>query len=88
MFRDFENFVRSLWNEWKVLLTGGTLIAGIFIWSALVPRPLPRQTNWVILGFTLILASFFAWRKEWIRNQRGLIDIMASELNSASKRQD
>jgi hypothetical protein len=75
MFRDFGNFLRAVWNEWKVLLTGGSLIALTAIVSTVRGKPMPATVNWLVLGVTLMVAAFFAWRREWIFTGRGLVNI-------------
>jgi len=66
MFRDFLSFIVALWREWKVLLTGGTIFAVLALWNFFGRKPLPQSIGWFIAGFTLILAAFFAWRRQWV----------------------
>ena len=55
-------------------LDGGTLIALLFIVGAIRNKPMPSNVNWLVLGLTLIIAAFLAWRREWIENGKGFID--------------
>jgi hypothetical protein len=75
VLRDLFSFLRALWTEWKVLLTGGTIIAALAIFTAVSTKPIPLATNWLILGLTFICASFLAWRKAWISSGSDLVDI-------------
>jgi len=79
VLRDFANFLRAVWDEWKVLLTGGTIIAILALWQ-MSGRSVPRNTGWLVIGLTLIFASFLAWRKEWIQNGRGFIEVYPETL--------
>jgi hypothetical protein len=80
MVRDFILFLLALWNEWKALLTGGTLIAAEAIASIARKKPMPSSVNWLILGVTLIIAAFLAWRKEWIQNGEGFVNVTPLQL--------
>jgi hypothetical protein len=75
MLRDFLRFIEALWREWRVLLTGGSIFAGLALWTMATGKPVAQNVNWLILGLTLILASFFAWRKEWISGGSGFIEV-------------
>jgi uncharacterized membrane protein YfcA len=69
MLRDFVGFLLALWKEWKALLTGGTILAVVSLGQKITGKSVPRSTNWLIFGLTLLLASFFAWRKECQRRR-------------------
>jgi hypothetical protein len=57
-------FARALWTEWATLLTGGSIIAIVFIWSTASGKSVPPGVNWLVLALTLIIAAFLAWRKQ------------------------
>ncbi len=80
MFRDFMRFLWAVWREWKVLLTGGSIIAAFGLWGMLGKKAPPQNVNWLIVGTTLMLAAFLAWRKEWMAAGRGFVNINAKEL--------
>lgn len=80
MLRDFGYFIAALWREWKVLLTGGSIFATYSLWNLAGWKPLPQNINWLILGATLILASFFSWRREWIEANRDILAVRPAEL--------
>src|ERR1700683_1938553 len=80
MHRDFARFVLAAWNEWKVLLTGGTLIALLFVIGTVRGKTMPPEINWLVLGLTLISAAFLAWRKEWIENGKDFVDVTPEQL--------
>ena len=75
MLRDFWFFVRALWREWRVLLTGGTIIAVITLWTLVGKKPPSQNVDWLIVGFTLILAAFLSWRSEWIKAGQWFIEL-------------
>ncbi|HYN82934.1 MAG TPA: hypothetical protein VES88_15725 [Gemmatimonadaceae bacterium] len=62
--RDLGQFLRALWGQWKVLLTGGGLMAIVAIFAFATGKEIPRPWGWLTLGFTFVAASFTAWRKE------------------------
>lgn len=80
MLRDFGDFLRALWREWKALLTGGSVIAALALWQMSTGRSVARRMNWLIVGLTLMLASFFAWRREWIHGGHGLVSLSPKQL--------
>lgn len=80
MLRDFASFLRAVWQEWKVLLTGGSIIALLSLWAFVSQKPIARSIDWLVLGLTLMLATFVAWRKEWVRNGEGFIAVSPLEL--------
>jgi hypothetical protein len=80
VIRDFASFLAALWSEWKVFLTGGTIVAVSEVWNLTGWKPLPHSVNWLILGLTFILAAFSAWRKEWIAAGRDFVMVRPAEL--------
>jgi hypothetical protein len=76
-------FLVSIWAEWKVLLTGGSILAILSLVGLATGKTAPRNVNWAVLGATLILAAFAAWRKEWIQNSRGFIDVKIDEITKS-----
>lgn len=80
MLRDFVSFLAALWREWKVFLTGGSIVASLSLWNLMGWKPLPHSVNWLILGLTFILAAFAAWRREWVEAKRDFITVRPGEL--------
>ncbi len=80
MLRDFASFLAALWHEWKVFLTGGSVVAVLSLWNLAGWKPLPRDANWLILGLTFILAAFAAWRREWIDAGKDFTTVSPAEL--------
>jgi hypothetical protein len=80
MIRDFLSFVLALWREWKVLLTGGTVFAVLTVLHLVGVKPLSKKDDRIILGLTLFLAAFSAWRRQWIRGDRDTVDLRPMEL--------
>jgi hypothetical protein len=80
MSHDFLDFLLALWAEWRVLLTGGTIFAAVSVWSLATSKPLPPQIDWLVLEITLILASFLAWRKEWIASNGHALSVEPKRL--------
>jgi len=58
----------ALGKAWIVLLTGGIIMAALAGWNLASGKPLPQALNRLILDATLILAAFFAWRRERTEN--------------------
>lgn len=63
-----------------MLLTGGSIIAIAALWNLGGGKPLQRSVNWLIIGLTLILAAFLAWRREWIAAGRSITTVRPGEL--------
>jgi len=80
MLRDFFEFVRALWKEWQPLLTGGSIIALLWLLETVSRKPAIPSVNWLIVGLTFMIAAFFAWRKEWIRGGQGLANRTPKQL--------
>ena len=64
MLKSVGRYVKALWAQWKVLLTGGSVMALVAIWALATNRGLPYSAGWLILGITFVAASFLAWRHE------------------------
>src|SRR5213594_4083700 len=62
--RDLVKYLAALWQEWKTLLTGGSIIAVANLLGLITRTSLPSNVNWFIVGLTLVLAAFLAWRKQ------------------------
>jgi len=84
VIRDFAFFLRALWREWRVLLTGGSIVA-VLVLINLGGRSIPRKVNWSIIGITFILAAFRAWRNEWINAGRGFVEVDFASVEEAFK---
>jgi hypothetical protein len=78
--RDFAYFLAALWREWKVFLTGGSIVGALSLWNLAGRKPIPQNVNWLILGLTFVLAAFAAWRKEWIDSGKGFTTVAPAEL--------
>jgi hypothetical protein len=77
---EFSAFIKSLWEEWKILLTGGTPSAGLVFWGYASGRPLLHIIGWVFLAITFLLSVFFSLRKQWREAEKNFIDLSPSEL--------
>lgn len=66
---DVFEFARALWRQWKVLLTGGSLMAVVVIYSFASAQAVTRPWGAAILAATFMAASFGAWRGEFLRNK-------------------
>jgi hypothetical protein len=80
MLRDFWLFIVALWGEWKVFLTGGSIIAASSLWNLVGWKPLSQKVDWLILGLTFIAACFSAWRKERVEPKVDFITVRPAEL--------
>jgi hypothetical protein len=64
VIRDFAAFLSALWHEWKILLTGGSIVAVLALLSFGGVKSIPQYVNWLIIGVTFVMAVFHAWRNE------------------------
>jgi hypothetical protein len=79
--RDFRAFLNSLWEEWKMLLTGGgTPSAALVIWGYTSGKPLFHVVGWTFMGLTLTTSVFFSWRKQWREAEKNFIQIGPAAL--------
>lgn len=78
--QEFKAFISSLWDEWKVLVTGGTTAALLVIWGYVKGQSVASKTGLVFLAFTLLLAAFYSWRKQWRRADKTFVDIGPAAL--------
>jgi hypothetical protein len=75
VLRDFVSFLRALWHEWKLLLTGGSVVAIIALVNLFSGKSVPQSINWLATGLTFMLEAFFSWRREWINGGSGFVEI-------------
>jgi hypothetical protein len=59
---DFFRFLRALWPEWIVLLTGGTIFAALSIWGLVGKNAISKPLSWGVVAATFVMACFRAWR--------------------------
>jgi hypothetical protein len=57
-------FVRSVLSYWGSLLTGGILIASIWIWEHYRGEAVPWRLVALIAGLALATSTFMAWREQ------------------------
>ena len=57
-------FCGLVWRHWKVNLTGGSLIAFLFLWQ-ITRKSVPWWTYAVIATSTLFVSCFLTWRGEY-----------------------
>jgi uncharacterized membrane protein YfcA len=81
MLRDFLFFLRALWREWVVLLTGGSILAVAFLWGALSGRSLRPNAVVGIVAITFLLAAFLSWRSQWVKAGQDIIHIDFPEID-------
>jgi hypothetical protein len=62
-FSEFAWWLRLVWKHWKINLTGGVLIVGLFLWQ-ITGRTVPRSVYLTIALLTFIASTFFVWRDE------------------------
>lgn len=81
MVRDFFDFLWSLWQEWKALLTGGSIVALVFLYTVVSKKQLPYRVYWCILALTLVIAAFFSWRRARVEGGAGLVEVDVHKLS-------
>jgi len=64
--RDLVRFARAVGREWRALLTGGTLIAVLFLVERAGAVAVPRWVLIGIAGLAFLAAVFRTWRAEWL----------------------
>jgi hypothetical protein len=69
--RDLLDYIASLWREWKLLLTGGSIAALVTIWADTSGVAMPPNLGWTVVAATLLTAGFTSWRHER-RNMRAI----------------
>ncbi len=70
--KDLVQFLLASAEHWAVLVTGGIVIALLWLWSALKQRPLPRRLVLGLAAAFLVFAFFNAWREQYQRSHPGL----------------
>src|ERR1700734_1311714 len=78
--RDFASYAVVLWQEWKVFLTGGTIIALVALYGFVTAKPFPAKVNWLVVGLTLILAAFSSWRKTVVTAEQWRRDLLVRAI--------
>ena len=80
MVRDFFDFLWSLWQEWKALLTGGSIVALVFLYTVVSKKQLPYRVYWCILAMTFVIAAFYSWRRARVEGGAGLVEVDVHKL--------
>ncbi len=79
-FSDFRAFLNSLWEEWKMLLTGGSISAILVLYGSWSGKSLAHLAGLSFLGLTLLRAVFLSWRKQWREAAKNFVDISPASL--------
>jgi hypothetical protein len=67
-------YVKTLWHQWKVFLTGGSLMAATVIYSFATAQAVSRPWGWGLIAGTFVLASYGAWKQEYERSRSAEAD--------------
>jgi len=66
--RDLGEFLWAVITNWAGYVTGGIIVALLWLWTSLVPREIPRETSRriaiVLTLVFLLIAVFNAWREQ------------------------
>jgi hypothetical protein len=67
LFRDFFQYLWDLFVQWTGAATGGTIVALAWLWETYTKKTLSRQTRLRLAVLFLLMASFFAWRTQYLK---------------------
>ena len=73
MLADILEFAKSVVTHWGSWLTGGLIIAAVWVYEHFKGEPLPWKFSAVVLAFCLLAATFIAWREQyrgWIEERQ------------------
>jgi len=59
-FSEFVSWLRLVWKHWQVNLTGGVIIAALFLWQ-ITGKTVPASVYLTIALLTFIASTFFMW---------------------------
>lgn len=77
-------YAKALWHQWKVFLTGGSLMALTVIYSFATAHSISKPWGWGLLAGTLLLSSFGAWKEEHLKNEAFADDKARMEITDLS----
>ena len=60
---EFVSWFRSVFKYWKVNITGGVLIALLFLWQ-ITGKRIPPSVYLLVFALTLFISTFLSWRDE------------------------
>ncbi len=63
-------FCGLVWSHWKINLTGGSLMALLFLWQ-IAGKSVPWWVYAAIAASTLFISCFLAWRAEYRAHAEG-----------------
>jgi hypothetical protein len=62
--REAQQFLRLVWGHWRIILTGGSLIAFLFLWQ-ITGKSVQWWVYAAIAVLTLFASCFLTWREEY-----------------------
>jgi len=92
MQNELWQFVKAVVDHWGSLLTGGALIAAIWLFEFYKGESMPWRFAVLIAALALVTSMFFAWRNQyrgWLEERRyrsRVADDLAAFRHSAQKR--
>jgi hypothetical protein len=78
--REFFAFIRALWEEWEVLLTGGTFGALLVLYGSVSGKAVAHHVGWVFLFATFLWSVFLSWRKQWREAEKNFVALGVAQL--------
>lgn len=60
---EFISWLRLVWKHWQVNLTGGVIIAALFLWQ-ITGKGIPTWVYLPVTMLTFIASNFLVWRDE------------------------
>ncbi len=68
--QEIWGFILAIWHHWKVLITGPSMSALIFIAQEPLRFNVPNWVWWILSGITALMAAFLAWRDEHRKTEK------------------
>jgi hypothetical protein len=63
-------FVGALFRHWVSLMTGGIIALALVLYERITGKEVPLSAYWAVATFTVVAASFLAWREEYLGHEQ------------------
>jgi len=79
------SFLSAILHEWRVLLTGGSVVAIIMAYALATGRAPIQPVGWTALSLTLLGAIYQAWRRERLAKDAAVAELHAIAARHAER---